>query len=81
MACCGQRRGQIVTNGGVATVGGRSQPKSRVALYEYTGMTAMTVTGTFSGARYRFALPGARLQVDMRDVPSVSGLPNLRRVE
>ena len=81
MPCCGQRRGQVATSGAVAAAGMRAPPRSRVAIYEYTGLTAMTVTGTLSGAHYRFASPGAKMQVDMRDVPSLSGLPNLRRVE
>jgi hypothetical protein len=40
----------------------------------------MTVAGRMSGARYRFAAPGAKLQVDMRDAPSMAALPNLRRL-
>jgi hypothetical protein len=81
MACCGQRRGQIATAGAVAAAGRRPQRSSRVALYEYTGKTAMTVAGTFSGSKYRFASPGAKVQVDLRDVVSMSALPNLRRLE
>jgi hypothetical protein len=81
MACCGQRRGQITTGGTIAAAAKRPQPNARVALYEYTGMTAMTVTGRFSGSQYRFAAPGAKVQVSLRDVALMSGLPNLRRLE
>jgi hypothetical protein len=80
MACCGQRRGQIATGGTIATAAKRPPPNARVALYEYTGMTAMTVAGPLSGAKYRFAAPGAKLQVDLRDVAAMAALPNLRRL-
>jgi len=41
----------------------------------------MTVTGPASGATYRFAAPGARLQIDRRDAAAIASLPNLRRIE
>jgi hypothetical protein len=81
MACCGQRRGQIAAGGTVAGGARASQPGARFALYEYTGLTGMTVSGPVSGSKYRFASPGAKAQIDMRDVASLSGLPNLRRLE
>jgi hypothetical protein len=81
MGCCGQRRAQMTTGGTVQAEANRSRPVSRVALYEYTGMTAMTVAGPVSGSKYRFAAPGAKVQVALRDVASMSSLPNLRRLE
>ena len=79
MACCGQSRGTINTSG---TVGGtkRPPPRPRATLFEYTGSTAMTVIGPMSGARYRFDAPGAKLQIDMRDAPSMAAVPNVRRL-
>jgi hypothetical protein len=41
----------------------------------------MTVAAPVTGAAYRFVGPGSRLQVDLRDAPSLAALPNLRRVE
>jgi hypothetical protein len=79
MPCCGQMRAQ-------ASAGGRAfetrgpRPVSQVALYEYTGATGMTVTGPVSGKRYRFAEASAKVQIDARDVASLAGLPNLRRL-
>jgi hypothetical protein len=52
----------------------------RVAIYEYTGTTGMTVMGPMSGLKYRFGQPGAKVQVDSRDVRSMAGLPNLRQL-
>jgi len=80
MNCCGQGRGRVATNGKAMTAPRRPAPVSGVALYEYTGKTAMTVFGPISGARYRFERPGAKVQIDGRDISSLAGLPNLHRV-
>lgn len=48
-------------------------------LFEYTGATALTVFGAGTGVRYRFAHPGARVAVQPRDAPAMSGVPSLRR--
>ena len=46
--------------------------------FEYTGQTAITVRGPFSGLRYQFHHSGARLQVDERDANSLAAIPGLR---
>jgi len=81
MACCGQRRAQVAGTGRVVGPARAIQRPSKVALYEYTGATGMTVTGPVSGAKYQFAQPGAKVQIDPRDVSSMTGLPNLRRIQ
>ncbi len=78
MACCGQRRALATTNGKLAEANHRTAPMAHSAVFEYTGATAMTVLGPVSGITYRFALTGARVQIDPRDIPSMAGLPNLR---
>ena len=70
----------MATGGTVAAPARHAPPGSRVALYQYTGMTAMTVAGPLSGAKYRFTAPGAKVQVDLRDVAAMAALPNLRRL-
>ena len=77
MACCGQRRSMVGT--GKSADAARTRPGSTFTLYEYVGTTAMTVTGSISGLKYRFERPGAKVQVDRRDLLSMAGLPNLRR--
>lgn len=47
--------------------------------FEYAGATGMTAIGALTGRRYRFAHPGATVDVDLRDAPSLSGVPQLRR--
>jgi hypothetical protein len=78
--CCGQGRTRVATSGKAATPVRKPAPATSGALYEYTGTTGMTVMGPISGARYRFDRPGARVQIDGRDVPSMRALPNVRRV-
>jgi hypothetical protein len=89
MACCGQKRQQIRTQ---ATPIGRpdSQPKNsgtkessihREGIkFQYVGKTAMIAMGLMSGQQYRFASPGAIVQVDPRDTASLGAIPNLRQV-
>ena len=79
MGCCGQIRRQITTGGTTAQGANGSQPMSKFVLYEYTGATGMTVAAPVSGSKYRFVAPGVKVQVDIRDVGSMSALPNLRR--
>jgi hypothetical protein len=78
--CCGQSRSRVATSGRAVSPMRKPAPSTSGALYEYTGKTGMTVIGPISGARYRFDRPGARLQIDGRDVLSIRSLPNLRRV-
>ena len=55
-------------------------PRKASVEFEYTGPTAMTVRGPFSGSRYRFHYPGARLRVHERDASSLAAIPNLQIV-
>jgi len=61
--------------------GAGTGPGDREALdVEYVGRTALVVTGPFTGARYRFTQPGARLAVDIRDRSALLSIPMLRAV-
>ena len=53
--------------------------RTALAYFQYTGATAMTVTGGVTGARYRFDYSGAILAVDPRDRPSLTRVPRLRQ--
>jgi hypothetical protein len=48
-------------------------------VFEYGGATALTVIGGNTGARYRFAYPGARVSVYPRDEASLTRVPSLTR--
>ncbi|MGH9361734.1 MAG: hypothetical protein ACRD2T_07435 [Thermoanaerobaculia bacterium] len=70
--CCGKQRGQFVRS-----------PRSAVPerhFFRYVGRTAITVAGPVSGKYYRFPAPGATVEADPRDAPSLERVPQLRRV-
>jgi hypothetical protein len=86
--CCGANRtilsqtrtiAPIPKSVGAARIGAGGQ-RSNVAYFEYTGKTAMTVLGPVSGLRYRFASPGSRLAVDLRDRTRLTDVPHLVQV-
>src|SRR6476660_7838102 len=86
MPCCGDKRGRIPA----ATHHGGDRPArvdtalraetSQTVRFRYEGKTGLTVLGPISGLRYRFGFPGATLDVDLRDAPSMTAAPHLRRM-
>jgi hypothetical protein len=89
MACCGQTRAQMRIHPprarqteSPANVANVEQSWVQVQGYkfQYIGKTALTALGLTTGRQYRFAHPGAILQVDPRDRASLSAIPNLRQV-
>ena len=86
MPCCGNKRAQAATqplrvNAALAQSFGRQQvivPDQ--VRYRYDGHTTLTVVGPISRTHYRFAFPGAVLDVDTRDAPAFMALPHLRRI-
>jgi hypothetical protein len=82
--CCGRNRTMIQmrtpasasrTERPPAAFVGRQ--RSNVAYFEYTGKTALIVVGSISRNRYRFAAPGSRLAVDLRDRKHLAAVPHL----
>jgi hypothetical protein len=88
MACCGQRRQQIsraipiqrAHNLALRTNLSRPAPQTQGTAFQYFGKTGMTAVGPISGRYYRFNYPGAIVEVDPRDRPSLATVPNLRQV-
>ena len=85
MPCCGQQK----TDFGFSPRGVQTRPASnntarpvhRYAVYfEYVGSTGLTVFGSATKKKYRFDRNGSRVEVDPRDRPSLSKVPNLREV-
>jgi hypothetical protein len=69
------------SNPAVQAAAAMQRPKLRFAIeFEYMGATKLMVTGPITGKSYEFDKPGARALVDVRDMPSVQQVPNLRRV-
>ena len=46
-------------------------------VFEYVGITALTVVSPVTRKTYRFERPGARVEVDVRDRSWVAFVPNL----
>lgn len=92
MACCGEKRRalqtqvrksrqrRLIEDGSLtASTAARIIPgRSKTTTFEYVGKTAMAVTCSESGRRYHFASPGARVEVDSRDVHLLASVSNLR---
>jgi hypothetical protein len=53
--------------------------RDQLTAFEYVGKTALTAIGPISGRHYRFSYPGAIVEVDSRDGPSLATVPNLRK--
>jgi len=88
MSCCGKKRtefqGTIQTHQGFKTTGStHSQPQSvrhSAVYFQYLGKTGLTVVGSITSKRYSFNSPGAIVEVDLRDRPAMTAVPNLRQV-
>ncbi len=83
MSCCGDKRSTFHHNPTTTVPDPRRPvspaPPQALVVFEYTGATALTVAGAITGRRYRFAESGAAVSVDLRDGPSLAGVPHLRR--
>ena len=81
MACCGKNRWiQPVATEPAPTVSFTPQAP-RFQKFVYVGNTALTAIGVATGQRYRFWGAGSVVEVDMRDAPSMAGVPNVRRFQ
>lgn len=90
MGCCSEKRARwsksVASPSTVAAAAkavgpvAREFPLTRTVGFEYVGETALSVLGPITRIHYRFGATGARVEVEHRDAPYVSGVPNLRRV-
>lgn len=78
MSCCGDKRAaytQQASNSPAQPATGYVPPKMWPDVhFEYTGETALTVTGNITGGRYQWARKGEVQLVDYRDA---SGMMNM----
>ncbi len=92
MGCCGGKREQFHTQALSSQSYINTEPDqamspsprpilSNVVYFQYLGKTGLTATGPITGRRYRFDGPGAVASVDERDAPSITAIPNLKRVK
>jgi len=88
MSCCGKKREQFSAgpahrphNGHPVTYPPISQlPLQSRVFFEYVGRIGLTVIGPATGKSYRFERSGARVEIDLRDRPGLSVVPNLRQL-
>lgn len=83
MSCCTGKRKALLSSPSPATreperVSRQAAPTA-TATFEYAGASGLTARGAITGRRYRFDHAGAVVDVDLRDAPSLAGVPQLRR--
>jgi len=49
--------------------------------FEYTGHSALSVTGSITGKKYRFHHPGDIQTIDYRDASSMMAVPVLKKIK
>ena len=91
MSCCGHRplrpdgAGGGTVHGSPAMAAGTAHADNSGARashpeFRYIGTSSLTVTGPVTGRSYRFAAPGARLEVNRHDAASLLYVPSLQPV-
>lgn len=81
MACCGKNRWTPPIETNEAPTVSYTPPAPTFQNFVYVGNTALTAIGVATGRHYRFAATGSVVAVDLRDAPSMTGVPNLRRLQ
>jgi hypothetical protein len=83
MCNCGSKRNQYhqkVKSNSIDSTANNRALADTYASYEYIGKTALTVFGNRTGFRYRFVGPGAKLNIDHRDITGIEEISVLRKV-
>ena len=80
MCNCGNKRSEFRNH--PATPGNlqHDTAQRRDQLFQYSGKTALTLTGSATGRRYRFERPGDIQLIDVRDAAGITGINVLRKV-
>jgi hypothetical protein len=89
MGCCGNRRAELThqkqapatSRTGPSPIRASGRVLAEAVYFQYIGETALSVRGMISRSIYRFSAPGAVVAVDGRDAPSMTAVPNLKRVK
>lgn len=84
MCNCGNKRNELnassLSMSGKVMMKTNRQPIWPDVNFEYTGKTALSITGNITGKRYRFAHPGDKQLVDYRDASGMRSVVVLRKV-
>ena len=86
MCNCGKKRTQLKQPSPVFNqvandiVQQPSVQKKGSVLFEYTGKTALTITGTITRKNYRFNFPGDKQLIEFTDAGAMMAVPVLRKI-
>ncbi len=85
MCNCGNKRNELnqsftQSTGTIISVKHKTD-KWKDTIFQYTGMSALTVKGAVTKKRYRFTETGDVLLIDASDVPGMLGIPVLKQVD
>lgn len=83
MCNCGKKRSQYATqhsNSSVEENTSQQPLQSGYTNFEYTGKTALHITGNYTRRNYRFHRPGDVQPVDNLDAGGMVGIPVLKRI-
>lgn len=90
MSCCGNKRNSFKTHNNSNEVSRTHANRTTYTIssptfehsivLQYTGNTSLEARGVFSRRLYRFNKPGAMLEVDRRDSPSLLALGQLKPI-
>ncbi|MEO6233499.1 MAG: hypothetical protein ABJB11_06030 [Ferruginibacter sp.] len=84
MCNCGNKRAQFAAGQPASLSNRQYEPvKDKMwddVYFEYTGLTALSITGKISGKQYRFTHSGNMQLVDYRDASGMMAIPVLRKV-
>ena len=82
MSCCGKKRNEYIADiNNHAAIYFEPEKMREDIYFEYTGETALSVTGSITGNKYRFSKKGAVQQIDYRDAGSMMAVPILKKVK
>ncbi|MEO6168186.1 MAG: hypothetical protein ABIO46_03655 [Chitinophagales bacterium] len=79
MCNCGKKRMEYSSRRNDSGISTEQIESESDITFEYTGKTALTVTGNRTGNRYRFYRPGEILSVDYRDAAGMISIPVLKK--
>lgn len=86
MCNCGNKRNEFSSGQGIAINNSQIIPQQRKKMwpdiyFQYTGKTALTVTGKITGKNYRFSKTGETGLIDYRDASGMMAIPVLKKIQ
>ncbi len=85
MCNCGKKRTGLSQQANTS-INNRTQVQAppmqvkQTVVFQYTGNTALTVTGSITRKNYRFNFPGDIQHIDFKDAAAMTAIPVVKRV-